>query len=130
LTFPKWVYVAFVPADLLLRFLWTLTLIPDDTDSDGLVTYDIMRTIAPFLAISEVCRRLGWCLLRVENEFINNADSFSRIDFVPLQGEEGDSKEEEEEKEEGRNIKTLVWELAVVGAAVCVISSLAYLAPH
>ena len=130
LTFPKALYAVFVPADLALRFLWTLTLIPADT-ADGPITADGMKIIAPFLAIAEVFRRLGWTLIRVEYEHLCNADSFSRIDFVPLHGEEEEEEEKEEAaREEGRDKTSLVVELGIVGAAVAVVSSLAYFSPN
>jgi hypothetical protein len=117
-----------VPADLVLRFMWTLTLIPDDTE-DGPVAYDFLVAVGPFLALFEVCRRLGWCLLRVENEFVSGSNNHTRVDFVPMHGEEGDSKMEEEEKEERKDGKDLIWEIGIVGGGIVVISSMAYFAP-
>ncbi len=76
-----WYYAAMI-LDLILRFLWTLTLIPDTSDnplSAGLQNY-----LLPFLAIGEVLRRSMWALLRVENEHLHNVEGFRRVDFIPL----------------------------------------------
>ncbi|GMI20799.1 hypothetical protein TeGR_g11742 [Tetraparma gracilis] len=128
LTFPKWLYGIFIPLDLVMRFLWTLTLIPIDND-DGPFDTVIVQALSPFLAIVEVTRRLGWALLRIEHEYVSNKDSFERVDFVPVHGEEGGEQEEQEREEEGKNLTSLVWELGLVGGGIIVVSTLAYISP-
>ncbi|GMH85966.1 hypothetical protein TrST_g9959 [Triparma strigata] len=121
--FPKFVYVSFVPMDLVLRFLWVLSLVPYDASSP--FGSNIVTATAPFLAIAEVFRRLAWCLLRVENEHISNASNYRKVNFVPLEQFEG---KEGEEGEEGERImrRRLTLEIFGVLVLVGVVTSLAY----
>jgi hypothetical protein len=60
---------------------------------------------------------------------VSNKDSFERVDFVPVHGEEGGEQEEQEREEEGKNLTSLVWELGLVGGGIIVVSTLAYISP-
>ena len=111
---PK-IYVAFIPLDLLLRFLWTLSLIPYNSSSPfGL---ELSRALDPFLAVAEVVRRLCWALVRVENEHLTNTSKYRRVNYVP-----GEHKREEEKRNVFIEVMGVV---AVVGS----VTLIAYFTP-
>lgn len=60
---------AAICADLVLRFLWTLTLLPSRAGVLLLADY-----LDPFLAAAEICRRTMWGLFRLENEHLSNTE--------------------------------------------------------
>jgi hypothetical protein len=72
-----WYYIAVV-ADLFLRFVWTLTLIPQQFIVSRLTKYPTALTAI------ELTRRCAWALLRVENEHLNNTRGYRHLDSVPL----------------------------------------------
>jgi hypothetical protein len=61
-------YVAIALANFVLRFFWTLTLIPEG----GVEAWQntIQVRLSPVLAGAEICRRCVWAFLRVENEHL------------------------------------------------------------
>lgn len=79
----KFVYWLAVPADFILRFLWTFTLVPAN-QLPPFVSAHVNTVLLPFLAAAEVCRRTMWAFFRLENEHLNNVGNFRRIDYVPL----------------------------------------------
>ncbi|KAH9255488.1 hypothetical protein BASA81_006304 [Batrachochytrium salamandrivorans] len=98
-----WFYYLAIAFDLILRFMWTITLFPSVVQffgnggtSAGIASADssawAMYATA-FLGWFEACRRCMWSLFRVEHEHLNNAFGFRRVDFVPLHF---DVKEREE----------------------------------
>lgn len=113
--FPRKLYVAFIPLDLLLRFLWTLSLIPYNSSSP--FGSEISRALDPFLAVAEVVRRLCWALVRVENEHLTNTSKYRRVKYVP-----GEHKREEEK----RNV--FIEAMGVV-AVVASVTLIAYFTP-
>ena len=56
----KGVYYVAIVADLLLRFLWTYTLIPEKDQSNFSRGVSLSLAVAPFAAIAEICRRTMW----------------------------------------------------------------------
>ena len=112
--FPAWVYAVFVPADLCMRFLWVLSLIPAN---EGSPFAGFAKDSQGLLAPAEIVRRLGWCLLRVENEHVSNAGDYRTVAFVPV-----DDAEEDDEDNKRRRIG---WEVALAGACVAVVTVLA-----
>jgi hypothetical protein len=75
-------YYGAMVADLLLRFLWTLSLIPS---GHGLHPFseELQTVLAPVLAGLEILRRTMWGCFRLENEHLHNCASFRKVDFVP-----------------------------------------------
>eukprot|EP00904_Undaria_pinnatifida_P011262 jgi/Undpi1/7266/HiC_scaffold_22.g09739.m1 len=61
-------YVAVAVVNLLLRFLWTVTLVPENAPS--LFPKDFEIYLSPFIAAAEIVRRTMWGFLRVENEHL------------------------------------------------------------
>jgi hypothetical protein len=72
-------YIAIVE-DFVLRFAWTLTLIPTSGSSD-LFGADFTYYLTPALAIVELCRRAAWAIFRVENEHLYNTEHF--YSYIP-----------------------------------------------
>jgi hypothetical protein len=67
---PQWLYLVVISANLLLRFAWTLTLMPADVSkAESLTLYGIiMNHIGPLIAAAEVARRMVWGFFRLEHE--------------------------------------------------------------
>lgn len=93
LMYPTWAYVAAIAADLVLRFIWTLTLFPSVAAffaggaAPGLANADyspLSMYLTALLSWAEVSRRCMWAFFRVEHEHLTNAFGFRRVDFVPL----------------------------------------------
>jgi hypothetical protein len=70
-------YYFAIVADLALRFLWTLSLIPA-SDSSPFRSH-LQVYLAPALAALEILRRTMWSCLRLENEHLHNCDRFARL---------------------------------------------------
>ena len=73
--FPVAVYYLFMVVDVVLRFSWTIYLIPGGASV-------LLRSFV--VALLEMMRRVCWNNLRVENEQIGNTDSFKIIRDLPL----------------------------------------------
>lgn len=63
-------YVAIV-VDLVLRFAWTLSLLPQNLSAS--TAYTLSFQLTPFLAAAEQCRRCMWGLIRIEWEHVRRA---------------------------------------------------------
>ena len=55
--------------NFLLRFFWTLTLIPEGGEEAWQRTIQVR--LSPVLAAAEICRRCMWAFLRLENEHLH-----------------------------------------------------------
>jgi len=62
-------YIAIALANFVLRFFWTLTLIPEGGEEAWQNTIQVR--LSPVLAGAEICRRCVWAFLRVENEHLH-----------------------------------------------------------
>jgi len=62
-------YLAIMVVNLVLRFFWSLTLIPEG----GQLAWqrDLQVRLSPILAGGEICRRCVWGFLRLENEHLH-----------------------------------------------------------
>jgi len=110
LMFPRKIYYyAAIIVDFVLRFTWTLTLV-----SSGYLTSltnpKILIPLGPNVPANflELCRRTMWCILKIENEHLNNTMQFRNVDFVPLyfyeeEREETISKKQEADRERERS---------------------------
>ena len=74
---PLWVYLAVMLANFLLRFAWTLTLLPPNRDNDGFFYSVLMTYLTPVIAAAEVLRRMVWGFLRLEWEHIEQQEKAS-----------------------------------------------------
>jgi len=81
----KWPYYTCIVIDLLLRYGWTLTLIPRGTE--GPLPESVMLYLDPGLAAAEIMRRSMWGCFRLENEHLHSTLAAHRggpQTFVPL----------------------------------------------
>jgi hypothetical protein len=80
-TYRAYYYLAIV-VDFVLRFGWTLTLVPSTAGiplSRGFVEYT-----TPFLAAGEIARRAMWGCFRLENEHIKRTSEHKDLAYIPL----------------------------------------------
>lgn len=80
------VYYAAVALDLVLRFAWTATLVPNwfaMTTTQRLANIS-SAWLLPIVSTCELLRRAGWIVLRLESEHLHNTEGFRRVDVVPL----------------------------------------------
>jgi hypothetical protein len=67
---PLWIYLTIMISNLILRFAWTLTLLPNNNDSSTYGYSLLMAYLTPVIAAAEVLRRMVWGFLRLEWEHI------------------------------------------------------------
>mmetsp|Transcript_18450 Transcript_18450/g.46344 ORF Transcript_18450/g.46344 Transcript_18450/m.46344 type:complete len:169 (-) Transcript_18450:72-578(-) len=81
----EWYYLAIV-ADLVLRFGWTLTLVPGTQSVGHLLKtgdgFEAFWVIA--LAWLELLRRAMWAVFRLEAEHLHNTEGLRRVAIIPL----------------------------------------------
>ncbi|KAI7902437.1 EXS family-domain-containing protein, partial [Cokeromyces recurvatus] len=75
LVFHKWVYYVAVPINIILRFSWTLNIIPLPVNS---------LLLGFLIALLEAYRRIQWNFFRLENEHLNNCGQYRAIKEIPL----------------------------------------------
>ena len=90
-----WYYCA-IFADLFLRFLWVITLIPHDHKAP--FGTDFTQTLLPFLGVIEIFRRTMWGFIRVENEHLSNFSGYRKVNTVPLNFDDNPLEDEAEKK--------------------------------
>jgi len=119
---PIFYYTAIV-VDLLLRFLWVVSLAPKGLESFfGRTVY----YLDPFLGAIELCRRAGWASLRMEAQQITNKSGFRTIGAIPMSFETEEEAAKEEDTWFGQSkmawLEAFVFILIVLAltiAAVC-----------
>jgi hypothetical protein len=62
------VYTAVISANLLLRFAWTLTLLPTNVGDPTSLYSVAMAYLGPLIAAAEILRRMVWGFFRLEHE--------------------------------------------------------------
>lgn len=66
-----WLYIVVMVFNLVLRFAWTLTLLPSPEPEDGFSFYAVVVShIGPIVAAAEIVRRMIWGFYRLEWEQI------------------------------------------------------------
>ena len=78
---PLWVYGLVVAGNFLLRFAWTLTLLPVPSDEDAQanpIYASLMLHIGPVLAAAEIMRRMVWGFFRLEWEQVEQLQKKSK----------------------------------------------------
>jgi len=79
--FPSKFYYFAIFTNIILRFVWLIPIF-----NDLIVKCDIylkMDVILWLTIIAEALRRTVWVLIRVENEFFNNFESYRSIPNIP-----------------------------------------------
>jgi xenotropic and polytropic retrovirus receptor 1 len=119
-------YYCAIVADLLLRFLWTYTLIPEkdqDSFSNGV---SLSSAVAPFAAAAEICRRTMWSFFRLENEHLNNTSGYRRVAHIPLHFDTP-LKPNDLNKNQNKNRWTVIFEIVAIVVIVIAVSCVAVL---
>jgi hypothetical protein len=80
---PSYYYAAMV-ADLLLRMLWLVNIIPFPFNTVLSKVVANKHLLTPILIMLELMRRCLWGFFRLENEHINNSWGFRTNDYVPI----------------------------------------------
>ena len=75
LVYPKNFYFFSIILNFIFRFNWTLLLISCSP------TYQEFKILG--FSSSEVIRRVIWCIIRIENEAINNPEDYREISVIP-----------------------------------------------
>jgi len=81
LMFPrKSYYFSVMAADLVLRFMWVLTLIPPQSGAK----FELPAYLSAISMVLELFRRTIWSFFRLEHEHRQNTDGYRRVGVVPL----------------------------------------------
>lgn len=78
-----WIYYTAIFADLIMRFLWTLTLVPRSSTRTPL-GQTFSHLMGPVLASIEVTRRCMWSCFRLEAEHLHNTEGYRSEKVIPL----------------------------------------------
>lgn len=118
LMFPrKSYYYAVMAADLVLRFMWVLTLLPPQSGAK----FELPAYLSAISMVVELFRRTIWSFFRLENEHRQNTNGYRRVNVVPLHFNTDHKRNYNERRWVGW--KVLV-EIAIVSAVVIGISAL------
>ena len=88
-------YYLVIAADLVLRFMWVLTLVPPQSGAQ----FEIPQYLTAVSMALELFRRTLWGFFRLENEHRNNTGHYRRVSFVPLHFNTGHKHKYSHEKE-------------------------------
>lgn len=88
-------YYAVIAADLVLRSMWVLSLIPPNSGAK----FELPAYLTAVSMALELFRRMIWGFFRLENEHRNNTAQFRRVDFVPLHFTTGHKHKYKQEKQ-------------------------------
>ena len=118
LMFPKklYYYLAII-ADLFLRFMWVLTLVPPQSGA----RFELPNYLNAITMIIELLRRTMWSFFRLENEHRSNTSEFRRVGFVPLHFDTGHNhryKKKEEKRGWTVLAEVLIVTVTVVGISI------------
>ena len=81
LMFPKKsYYFSVMAADLVLRFMWVLTLVPPQSGAK----FELPAYLSAVSMVVELFRRTIWSFFRLENEHRQNTNGYRRVNVVPL----------------------------------------------
>ena len=81
LMFPsKSYYFSVMAADLVLRFMWVMTLIPPQSGAK----FELPAYLTAIQMVLELFRRTIWSFFRLEHEHRQNTDGYRRVGVVPL----------------------------------------------
>ena len=110
----KYYYYATICADLVLRFMWVLTLVPPSSGA----AFAVPEYLTALTMMLELFRRTIWGFFRLENEHRSNASGYRRVDFVPLHFNTGHQHKYKDKKE--RTGSSVLIEVLLVTAVVSV----------
>jgi hypothetical protein len=113
-----WLYYVLILLNLVLRGLWTLSLIPQGS-SGGPFSYSLSDQLGPFLAAFELCRRSIWGCYRLEWEHINASDSDGGGQSIPYHVEK---KEVVAAADPNKDFKVVLYHLILGGLCVAAVA--------
>lgn len=114
LMYPQKSYYYFtIVIDLILRFLWVLTLVPPDSGA----SFALPEYLTSLSMMLELSRRTLWGFFRLENEHRNNENTYRRKGFVPLHFHTGHIHKYKDKKERAGSevLRELLLVTVVVG---------------
>jgi xenotropic and polytropic retrovirus receptor 1 len=118
----KYYYFCTIALDLVLRFMWVLTLVPPSSGA----AFAVPEYLTALSMMLELFRRTVWGFFRLENEHRSNASGYRRVDFVPLHFNTGHQHHYEDKKERsGTQVLTEVILVTVIVAFFCFASVVA-----
>eukprot|EP00127_Corallochytrium_limacisporum_P001567 Clim_evm20s66 gene=Clim_evmTU20s66 len=79
-----WRYLLATIADFILRFFWTMSLIPNTLNP---FFYSNSQVVPLLYAFMELLRRTMWGWFRMENEHVNNVEGYREVTSIPLRFE-------------------------------------------
>lgn len=122
----RWVYYVAIVVDLLLRFVWTMTLVPFAHVQFQNVT--LLDFVDNFFGPIEITRRCMWAAFRVENEHLHSVEGYRKNnDVVPLYFETPLTRDSRPEPDRAIRGSRLVIESVVFVVTVVVLAVLAVL---
>ena len=118
LMFPKKShYFSVMAADLVLRFMWVLTLIPPQSGAK----FELPAYLSAISMVLELFRRTIWGFFRLEHEHRQNTNGYRRVGVVPLHFNTGHQHKYKERHFLGWKV---LLEVAVVTSIVIAISAM------
>lgn len=112
----KYYYYCTIAMDLVLRFMWVLTLVPPSSGA----AFAVPEYLTALSMMLELFRRTIWGFFRLENEHRSNASGYRRVNFVPLHFYTGHQHQYEDKKERsGSAVLTEVIIVTLVVAFFC-----------
>jgi len=122
----RWVYWTAIVVDFVLRFVWTMTLVPFARFQFQNLT--ILDFVDNFFGPIEIVRRCMWAAFRVENEHLHSVEGYRKLnDVVPLYFETPLAPGQRPEPERAIKGSRLIVEAVVFVVAVVVLAVLAVL---
>ena len=109
-------YYCAIGLDIVLRFMWVLTLVPPQSGA----SFAIPQYLSAVTMSLELMRRTMWGFFRLENEHRSNTNQYRRVSFVPLHFQTGHKHKYNEGREHVG--WTVLLEVAVVTLVVIGIS--------
>jgi len=124
LMYPKRVYYyCVIFADLFLRFMWVLTLIPPQSGA----SFEVPNYLAAVTMSLELLRRTLWGFFRLEHEHRHNTSGYRSVEFVPLHFSTGHVHKYEKKERAGWSVLA---EVAAVTTAVLSVSVMSVIVAH
>jgi hypothetical protein len=112
----KYYYYATIAVDLVLRFMWVLTLVPPSSGA----SFALPEYLSALTMMLELFRRTLWGFFRLENEHRSNISGYRRVDFVPLHFNTGHQHRYEDKRERsGSSVLREVVLVAIVVGVFC-----------
>mmetsp|Transcript_47140 Transcript_47140/g.87573 ORF Transcript_47140/g.87573 Transcript_47140/m.87573 type:complete len:581 (-) Transcript_47140:544-2286(-) len=115
-------YYGVIAIDLVLRFLWVLTLIPPQSGA----SFEMPQYLTAVTMSLELMRRTLWGFFRLEHEHRSNTEGYRRVDFVPLHFSTGHDHKYKKDKERiGWHVLAEVFTVTAIVIAISVTSVIA-----